>query len=92
MVKDKRYTIVKNLIAGGHIKNFGDLFDAIPKSVVARDLGINNVRFSELMDDVGRFFVKDLFKLSELIEVPEIEIMKFICNQYTTDKKNKRKR
>jgi len=92
MVKDKRYTIVKNLIAGGHIKNFRELFDAIPKTVVAHDLGINNVRFTELMDDMGRYFVKDLFKLSELIEVPEIEIMKLICNQYVSDKKTKRKR
>ncbi|TXJ23509.1 MAG: hypothetical protein E6Q24_17500 [Chitinophagaceae bacterium] len=92
MVKDKRYTNVKNLISGGHIKNFKDLFDVIPKTVVAHDLGINNVRFTELMEDVGRYFVKDLFKLAELIEVPEIEVMKLICNQYSTDKKAKRKR
>lgn len=92
MVKDKRYTNAKNLILAGHVKTFRDLFDSVPKSVIARDLGINNVRFNELMNDVGRFFVKDMFKLAELLDIPEIEVMKLICNQHGADRKGKRKK
>jgi hypothetical protein len=40
MAKDRRYTRVKNLMSGGHIRSFQDIFLDIPKSVVARDLGI----------------------------------------------------
>lgn len=92
MVKDKRYINAKNLILGGHIKTFRELFDAVPKTVIAQDLGINNVRFNDIMNDVGRFFIKDMFKLAELMDIPEIEIMKLICNQHVADKKGRRKK
>lgn len=92
MVKDKCYTNAKNLILGGHIKTFRELFDAVPKTVIAHDLGINNVRFNELMNNVGRFFVKDMFRLAELMEIPEIEVMKLICNQHGVDRKGKKKK
>lgn len=92
MAKDRRYSTVKNLISGNYIKTFREIFDTVPKSVVAKDLGFNSERINRLMNEVDRFIVKDLFKLASLIEVDEIEIMKLICNQYTTDKKGKRKK
>jgi hypothetical protein len=92
MPKDRRYITVKNLISAGYIKTFREIFDTVPKSVIAADLGFNNDRINNLMANVDRFIVKDLFKLASLIEVEEIEIMKLICNQHTVDKKGKRKK
>jgi hypothetical protein len=92
MPKDRRYITVKNLISAGYIKTFREIFDTVPKSVIAADLGFNNDRINNLMANVDRFIVKDLFKLASLIEVEEVEIMKLICNQHVVDKKGKRKK
>lgn len=91
MAKDKRYTTVKNLISAGYIKTFSEIFDTIPKSVIAADLGFNGERINKLMNNVGLFIVKDLFKLAELIGMDEIEVMKLVCNQYGTDKRRRKK-
>jgi hypothetical protein len=92
MAKDRRYNTVKNLIVGGYIKNFIEIFDTLPKSVVANDLGFNNVRMTNLINNVDRFMMKDLLKLASLIEVDGMEIIRLVYNQYVLDNKNKRKK
>lgn len=92
MAKDRRYNTVKNLITGGYIKTFIEIFDTIPKSVVAHDLGFNSVRMTNLMNNVDRFILKDVIKLASLIEVDAMEILKLIYSQYVLDSKNKRKK
>ena len=92
MAKDKRYNTVKNLISGGYIKTFTEIFDTIPNSVVAQDLGFNSVRMTNLMNNVDRFILKDVIKLADLLEVDAMEILKLIYDQYVIDNKNKRKK
>lgn len=87
MSKDRRYITVKNLISAGYIKTLNEIFDTVPKSVVAADLGFNSIRINTLMASVDKFIVKDLFKLAELLEIEEIEMMKLVCNQHATEKK-----
>jgi hypothetical protein len=91
MAKDRRYAAVKNLITTGYIKSFRDIFDIIPKSVVARDLGMNNVRFTALMANVDKFLLKDIFLIASFIEVDEDIMMGLILQQYILDKKTKKK-
>ena len=92
MTKDKRYTTVKNLISGGYIKAFNEIFDTIPKSVVYIDLGMNSVRFNNLLDNVDFFVVKDLFRIAALIEIDEKVILDLMYNQYSLQKKTKKKK
>lgn len=92
MAKDRRYNTVKNLISGGFIKSLNEIYDTIPKSVIAEDLGFNSTRINNLIAHVDRFIAKDLFKLAELIGVDEIEIMKLVCNQHAIDKKARRRK
>lgn len=92
MANDKRYNTVRNLILGGYLKTFNEIFDTLPKSVVAKDLGFNSTRINRVIDNSGRFFVDDLFKLAALLDVPEIKVMELICNQHVLDKKTKKKR
>lgn len=92
MAKDKRYNTVRNLILGGYLKTFNEIFDTLPKSIVAQDLGMNSTRINRVIDNNGRFFVDDLFALAALLDVPEIKVMELVCNQHTADKKGKRKR
>lgn len=92
MEKDRRYTTVKHLISGGHVKTFREIFDIIPKSVVARDLGMNNMRFTRLINHVEQFLLKDLFRFAIFLEVDNMILLEMINRQYWADKENKKKR
>ena len=92
MTKDKRYTIVKNQIEGGYLKGFREIFDIIPKTVVAKDLKIHNIRFSNLINDVSRFELIDLYKLAGLLEIEEKLMLDLVHSQYLSDKRIKRKK
>ncbi len=91
MAKDRRYAVAKNLISTGYIKSFRHIFDIIPKSVIAKDLGMNNVRFTDLMSKVDKFLLKDIFLLASLLEVEESVLVDLILQQYLLDKKTKKK-
>lgn len=88
MTKDKRYTTVKNLISGGHIKNFREIFDTLPKSVVYKDLGMNNTRFTNLMYHVELFIVQDLFRIADLLGTDKKHLLDLIYQQYTEDERS----
>jgi hypothetical protein len=94
MLRDPRYKNLKNLIVAGHITSFREIFDqdVIPKSIVARDLGINNVRFTRLMFNVHKFAFEDMFRLATILEVEEQVITVLIVQQYLMDKKSKKKK
>lgn len=92
MSKDRRYTTVKNLISGGYIKTFSEIFETLPKSVMARDLGMNNIRFTKLMNNVDDFFLRDIFRMAVLLEISEATMYELIWQQYTIDKKSKKKK
>jgi hypothetical protein len=89
MAKDRRYTTIKYLIVDGHIKSFRDIFNDLPKSVVARDLGINNVRFSKLINNVELFVLKELYRFAEFIEIEHKILLDLVDQQYTESKKKK---
>jgi hypothetical protein len=92
MAKDRRYTTVKNLITGGYIKFFREIFDTLPKSVVARDLGMNNIRFSKLMNNMDLFLLRDLFRFASFLEIEETVLLNLVYQQYLADKKSKKKK
>ncbi len=92
MAKDKRYSVVQKLILGGYLKTFNEIFDTLPKSVIAADLGLNSTRINRVIDNNGRFFVDDLFRLAALLDVPEIKIMELVCNQHAADKKSRKRK
>ncbi|MDR3713296.1 MAG: hypothetical protein P4L51_10805 [Puia sp.] len=67
MVKDRRYTDVKELIQSGHIKTFGRIFDFIPKTVVYTDMGMNYNRFQKLFFDPELYTIRELKAMAMLI-------------------------
>ena len=88
MIKDKRYKTIKNLIESGHITLFREIFDTLPKSIVYKDLGMNNDRFTNLMNNVELFLLNDLFRIADLIETEKRKILEVVYNQYLADNKN----
>jgi hypothetical protein len=90
MVKDRRYSTLKKLLASDQLNSFQEIFDIIPKSVVARDLGMNNMRFSKLMNDLGRFTLEDLHRMADFIEVDGTTMVMLADKQFMANKKRKK--
>lgn len=90
MSKDRRYIIVKNLISTGFIKSFHEIFTVLPKSIAARDLGMNNTRFSGLLKKVDDFLLKDIFLLASFLEIEDKILLDMVYQQYKVAKKSKK--
>lgn len=86
MEKDRRYMQCQNLILGGFVQSFRDIFEIIPKTRVSRDMRINNLRFTRLINNVDQFVLKDIIRMAALFEIDEELMMKMIHHQYKADK------
>jgi hypothetical protein len=69
--KEIRYKAVKVLIEGGHIKAWKDIFENIPPSVVAAELGFNNIRMKKIVGDPSDLRIKDLKYLAKIFDCDE---------------------
>lgn len=94
MEKDHRYKTVKVMIETGHITEFRQIFDHIPKSVVARDLGTNNNRMTRMITHVEQFNLHELYKISALIDIDFMKVLVLGATQFLSsinEKKNKKR-
>jgi hypothetical protein len=87
MVKDKRHKTVKILIEGGHVNEFREIFEHIPKTTVADELGIHFNRFNNIIDKPGEMKVSDLFLLSAYFEIEGQKMFELINNQVSIARK-----
>jgi hypothetical protein len=81
MGKDRRYNTVKLLIEAGHITEFSQIFDHIPRSVVANDLGTNYNRLARLIMHTEHFTLDELLTLSNFFEVDHKTMVDLAFNQ-----------
>jgi len=89
MAKDKRYTTVRNLITGGYIKSFSEIWDTLPKTIVARDLKKHHQTFSKLISSPEKIRFEEAIEIASLIEIESIQIINLIYNEIDPDKKYK---
>ena len=80
------------MIEGGHLTEFIQIFDYIPKSVVANDLGTNYNRLIRLIEHVEQFTLKELFTLSDFCNLENKLILDLVYNQYANERKAKKKK
>ena len=90
MARDQRYKAVRALIEKGEITLFNDMFEFIPKTRVATDLGKHNVRFSRLLGRVEKFTLQELFMLARLLELDDRKLLDLAYNQHLQQRKKKR--
>lgn len=67
MLKDSRYKAIKAMLESESFRTFKEVFEIIPKSVVAADLGIHYNRFVSRINKPEEFSIKELIMFSELI-------------------------
>lgn len=90
MTKDPRYKTLKIMIETGNIKAFEEMFNVVPKTVVATDLGINYGRFLDKLNSLQDFSLKELFKLADLIEVDNKAVVNIVLNDVERKKRRKK--
>jgi hypothetical protein len=80
-MKDKRHNTVKILIETNNITTFADIFEHIPKTTVAEELGIHFNRMTKLISKVNEIKVNDIYLFSGYFEVDAAVIFRLISNQ-----------
>ncbi|MFT3827851.1 MAG: hypothetical protein QM731_28295 [Chitinophagaceae bacterium] len=86
--KDTQYRGARAMIETHSIKEFREIFDYVPKSTVARDMGKNNTRMEDLKENVHKLTIGDLFTISSLLGVDHVSVFMLIANQYINDMNN----
>ncbi|MBN8856161.1 MAG: hypothetical protein BGO55_08325 [Sphingobacteriales bacterium 50-39] len=69
---------VGDLIKLGSVKTFPEIFHIVRKSNVARRVGINNVRFSKLINKPRGFKLEDIDIMAGLFFVKPMDILRLI--------------
>ena len=87
--KDRRYKTVNRLIKGGHLDTFKEIFDTLPKSVMAGDLGKHNVAFTRLINNTQLLRVLDISKIAALLDIEERVLLDLILKQQKGDRKDR---
>ncbi|HXB93605.1 MAG TPA: hypothetical protein VNU70_00560 [Puia sp.] len=90
MKKVHRYGDIKPLFTSGKIRAFSDIFDEIPKTVIAEYLGIEKSRFNELIDLPGGLKVKHLIRLAGRFELTLQDILSLIVSKLPDEKIDER--
>lgn len=76
------------MIEAGEVKSLWHLVKIVPKSVIARDLGVKVDRFSGYLHDTSLFRVKHLYDMSELFDV-DIILLLNIVGQHWKESRDK---
>lgn len=87
MVKHARAAIIKPLIESGHIKEFKDIFINVPKTAVAKDLGIHFLRFNSFLKRVSEMRIEDMYLLCSYFEIAPQKMFELIDAQYNNSRK-----
>jgi hypothetical protein len=86
---DKRYDSIKIMIETGHITEFQQIFNYIPKSLLGKHLHTNNPRMTRLVSNVDDLTVQEIVSISTLFNVDYNKITHIVFAQYLKDKKIK---
>jgi hypothetical protein len=92
MVKDKRHKTVKILIETGNVTTFADIFEHIPKTTVADELGIHFNRMVGMIESVNDIKVNDIFLFAGYFEIDAKVLFELIYNQRSPKKPTKSKK
>jgi len=84
--RDKRYDLIKSMFAEGKITSFNDIFEYIPKTIVAGDIGKKVARFNRVMLHINEFTLGDLFLIAKFCNLDEFEMVKLAVTEYKKKK------
>jgi hypothetical protein len=85
---DPRYKYVRSIWSAGDLNSFDEIFNLVPRSVVATDLGLNYVRFSKKIMKPELLTLWDMYRLSNVTELdPKVLASLALDNVITMNEK-----
>lgn len=87
--KKTGYETIKVLIEAGHIKQFGQIFDTVSRTNMAKDLGMNYQTFIYRLNRPVAFTLDQLFAIAKLIGVERRVVVDLVISQVDAKKKGK---
>jgi len=85
MVKDLRYAIAKRAILEGDVFLFRQIFNYIPRNIVARDANFKVRDFNFLLKNMGQFTFEQVYRIAALFDVDELSILYLAARQRRFD-------
>jgi len=71
---NKKFEVAKALFEKDSIKEFKNLFDVAPYTLVARKININNVRFKAKMEEPMSLKLSELQEVAELLNIDPLAL------------------
>jgi hypothetical protein len=79
--KDPRYKVINIMIKAGAIKSFKEIFTHLPKTVVAKDLHMNNNRMTNLIEDPKDFRFAEIATIAKLVGIDFMTLAGMIAKE-----------
>lgn len=84
--RDSRYNLIKAMISDGKIVTFNDIFEYIPKTIIATDLGKKVDRFNKLMNKVEGFTLEEIYRIGSFCDLSERQMYELVEAEYFKSK------
>lgn len=78
---DSRLTAIRPLIRSGDITSFSQIFDHIPHTVLAKELGIGNTRMKTLITNPRKIEIGLLWKMAKMFKVGDKVLMRVVMGE-----------
>ncbi len=91
MALEEKIKIMKPLLDAGGIKLFKDLFQYVPKSSVAKKLGIKYHRFLKLTQNPQDLRYREVYSLARVLNIDPMILSNLVHNQINQGKRGVKK-
>ncbi len=87
IVLARKYRVVRDLIQGGSITTLYEIFDILPKTILARDMHLNYKSLLKKVDYPSLFTLGDIAQLASLVGISEDSIFNIAKNSIKSNSK-----
>lgn len=88
MGKDRRYELIGVMHRHDGIKSFKEIFNFIPKTVLAKDLQKNSYGINAIIKEPWKLTRVEIAKLSTLLEIDILDLAKLVAGDKERAKKD----
>ena len=82
-LEDERYDYIRTMVASGDIRFFEEIFEVVPRSIVAKDLKTKRDRLGKLLHRIEQFTVYDLLRIGYFCRLSKKETFSLVAATYT---------
>ncbi|KAA5539130.1 hypothetical protein [Adhaeribacter rhizoryzae] len=85
-IANKKFEKAKLLFDQGLIKEFKELFDVAPYSVVAKKINTNNIRFKEKLENPMTLKLGELNAIANLLKIDSVALYALVLQESSAKK------